>query len=174
MPPQQLFLLRILWAAILMSTVLFLVAGMLVVPQQAGAPPFLLPALAAVSVPIAVASIVWPRRMLRANLRQPALAVEEVPAKERLFADRPVRTRRFTDVKAARVRLGAAAMTPHILGLALAEAVATYGLVLLVMGFGLYAAAPFFVGGWILIGIRFPRPRTFERELEAAYDAELR
>jgi hypothetical protein len=176
MPPERLRVARILWAAITMSAVMIPAVGWFVAQQQpAGGPPD--PAMAGmlglVALVTAVLSVVLPGRLLRTALVGQRLVLADRPESERMFADRPRRARVFANPQAARNGAVAAFMTSLIIGIALAEAVALDGLVLVVMRAPLLWGLPFFVVSWAILASKFPRPEQPLRSLEQAYDADL-
>ena len=169
---------RILWAAQMGATALFVVV--LVIQQRSGTlptdPPFLmLPVFGAVAVVVFAVSFILPRFMLRGGLARANMEVDEVADDEpQLFRTAPKTMRLFADPDAALRRAMQLSQTPLILGIALGEAVAIFGLVLGMLGFSLLEVAPFFVGGWIAIASHFPRQGRIIRALEAAKGATLR
>jgi F0F1-type ATP synthase membrane subunit c/vacuolar-type H+-ATPase subunit K len=170
--------LRILWGAQLAVPPMFLVV--LVIQQRAGTlptdPPFvMLPAFAAVGVALLIASFVVPRILHRSAVRQARLKVEDVPDDEpQLFRTAPKTIRLFADPETARIRGAQLTFVPFILGVAMAEAVACFGLVLGMIGFRLVEVAPFFLLGFVVIASRFPSEARMMRALEAAAGARLR
>ncbi|HEU5076542.1 MAG TPA: hypothetical protein VFU02_20265 [Polyangiaceae bacterium] len=165
---------RIIWASISFSTVVCLMVGI----QAARAPEeppemVMLFALAAVSLGLVGASQVVPKQLLLAALKARKFQVVEPPPEQRMFDDSPRRGRRFAAPDQVRLALIQCAQSPFILGLALSEAIAIMGLVLMLLGFELQHALGFFAVSWVLLLSKFPRLESFERLLEASYDAEL-
>lgn len=162
------------WAAITCSTVMFLVVGRMIgrAPEQ---PPdtILLIAFAVVSFVLVVASQLIPKQMLVAALKAQQFEVVELSATERMFNDSPRRGRRFSAPDQVRRKLIQCAQTPFILSLALSEATAIMGLVSMMLGFTFPQVLGFFVVSSVLLLSKFPRLESFERVLEASYDAEL-
>ncbi len=177
MPGNELKVSRILWAAILGATLLFLVVLVVVGQTEpaaaSGLPMPMLSAIALVAAMDAVLSVLLPRQLLVRGLRQLELATCERPASERLFADQPRRPRVFSDPATARRGAVAVFRTTHILGMALAEAVCLFGFVLKYLGASWAVALPFFFVTWLLMAVKFPRARSLELELERVYGADL-
>lgn len=165
---------RIIWASISFSTVFFLVIGVTVakVPEE---PPemVMLFALAALSLGLVGASQLVPKQVLIAALKAQNFQVVEPPPEGRMFNDSPRRGRRFAAPDQVRQKLIQCSQSPFILGLALSEAIAIMGLVLMMLGFELQHALGFFAVSWVLLLSKFPRLASYERVLEATYDAEL-
>ncbi|HEY6728228.1 MAG TPA: hypothetical protein VI197_29665 [Polyangiaceae bacterium] len=171
---QALATMKVLWASISFSTLVFLMVGLSVAqaPQQ---PPetLMLFAFAALSLGLIGASQLVPKQLLAAALKAQRFEVVEPPATERMFDDSPRRGRKFAQPDQVRQKLIQCAQTPFILGLALSEAVAIMGLVLMMLGFQLTHTLGFFVVSWVLLLSKFPKLASFEHALEASYDAEL-
>lgn len=171
---QALATMKVMWAGISFSTVLFLAVGVGVaqVPDQ---PPerMMLFAFAALSLGLLAASQLVPKQVLIAALKAQKFEVLEPPAEERMFDDSPRRGRKFAAPDQVRQKLIQCAQTPFIVGIALSEAIAIMGLVLMMLGFSLQHALGFFVVSWALLLSKFPRLSSFERVLETSYDAEL-
>ncbi|MGZ3424801.1 MAG: hypothetical protein ACXWUG_05275 [Polyangiales bacterium] len=126
LPPQQLLTLRILWASITSSTLVFLlVLDMAHLPAHRPNPT-MIPVLAVAALGCLAVGIILPRTTLRAKreARRPAVMFQ----------------------------------TAAILGLAMTEAIALFGLVLGFQGFDLPVFLPFFVVAWLVFALRFPRP----------------
>ncbi len=155
---------------------MFFAVGYILASQRGAAstPEFaLLPVLAVAALGVALASILLPPVVLRRSLESLKLEVIELPAAERMFNDSPRRARRFKDGSSARVELFRHVQPAFLLGVALAEAVALFGLVLWLQGFHGVHVVGFFVVAWLLILSKFPKPAAFQRQLEAIYDADL-
>jgi hypothetical protein len=103
------------------------------------------------------------------------LEVEEVPDPDAsvMFRDQTPTVRRFAKPDAVVSKGMAIYMSPLILGLALGEAVAIFGLVLGLVGFELPMILPFFVASWVLMGVRFPRWSSVIGPLERAHEARF-
>jgi hypothetical protein len=165
---------KMVWASLCSSTVFFLVVGiMIAAPRDEPPPTVMLFALAATSLALVAASQLLPKQILVTALRSQKFQVVEPPAQDRMFNDAPRRGRKFADPVHVRNRLVFCAQSPFILGLALSEAVALMGLVLMMQGFELEQTLAFFVTSWVLLATKFPRLETFQRVLEATYDAQL-
>jgi hypothetical protein len=167
---------RILWAALIMSTVMLF--GVAVFAARSAhemrrPEPTLLFAFALLSMFSAAASVLFPRHALHRTLRAHQLKTEAAEPKARMFSDTPRRLRRFSDPERARETLATAATTSMILGMALAESVALFGFALLFMGHPVTVCATFFGACWLLMAVKFPNPKAYERQLEDLYDAEL-
>jgi len=171
---QALTTMRMIWASLSFSTVIFLMVG-LTMTQVPDEPPskLILFAFAFVSVGIAGASQLLPKQTLVLALKAQKFQVIEPPAAERMFNDSPRRGRKFAQPAEVRHKLVQCAQTPFILGLVLSESVALMGFVLLMQGFAVTQALGFFVVSWVLLLSRFPKLETYQRVLEASYDAEL-
>lgn len=171
---QVLATMKVMWAAISFSTVLFLAVG-LGAAQVPDEPPetVMLFAFAGLSLGILAASQLVPKQVLIAALKAEKFEVLEPPPEEHMFDDSPRRGRRFAAPDEVRRKLIHCAQRPFILGIALSEAIPIMGLVLMMIGFSLQHALGFFVVSWALLLSKFPRLSSFERVLEASYDAEL-
>jgi hypothetical protein len=169
---------RIIWAALLTSTVIFFVALLVTRPPIESPPePSMLPILGVVAAVVAVVSFVLP-----AHLSRQALAAAKIETREETVADpsradsdvlpyreAPTVTRRVpVDPGVAVRRALALHQTPLILGLALSESIALFGVVLGLVGFELPLVVPFFVLSWISIAARYPTLERAVRPLEQA------
>lgn len=171
---QALATMKVLWASISFSTVIFLVIGLKVAQTPEEPPPLvMLFAFATLSLGLIAASQLMPKQMLMAALKAQKFQVVEPPAQERMFNDSPRRGRKFAQPDQVRQKLIQCAQTPLILGIALSEAIAIMGLMLMMLGFQLQHTLGFFVVSWVLLLGKFPKLESFERVLEASYDAEL-
>ncbi|HOU90025.1 MAG TPA: hypothetical protein PLU22_03220 [Polyangiaceae bacterium] len=175
MTPSHLLLQRIIWAALLVATLLYLVVALVIElpPFEEPVPAFLPLPLALGAVVMLVVGLVLPPRLVRPRLLALGLPVTELAPDAALFADRPGRRRRFTDPAAARQRAIPAMNVALLLPLALAESIAIFGMLLLLLGFGAALSLPFFLVAWGFMLVRFPTARRLEHVLEAAYDADL-
>jgi F0F1-type ATP synthase membrane subunit c/vacuolar-type H+-ATPase subunit K len=177
MPQNQLMMMRIIWAALLFSTITFLVAGYVSISSRSEPlmpDPIMLPALALVSVGIAAASVQLPRHLLIQSFQAAKYEVNDLPKEERMFQEARGRARRFANPDAVRSSLGPKVQTPFILSMALAEAVALNGFVLWFLGFPLTQAIGFFIVCWVLMIAHFPNPARYVQVLEKLYDADLK
>jgi hypothetical protein len=170
--------LRILWAAILSSTLAF--AGLLIagVGDDVSEPPPVLLALASavMAITIAVMSFLLPRQVHVRTLRAKNLAVVEEADPSSAFSNyRGSLGKRkvFADPASARSTAIRLAQTPMILALALSESIALFGFVLGFLRFPLLMVAPFFALSWTLILLRFPTDKAAVAALERTYGATL-
>lgn len=171
---QALATMKVLWGSISFSTLVFLMIGLKVAPAPDQPPQMvMLFAFAALSLGLIGASQVVPKQVLVAALKAQKFQVVEPPAQERMFNDSPRRGRKFAQPDQVRQKLIQCAQTPLILGIALSEAIAIMGLMLMMLGFQLTHTLGFFVVSWVLLFSKFPKLESFERVLEASYDAEL-
>jgi hypothetical protein len=175
MTPSHLLQQRIIWAALFMATLLYLVVGLVIeLPPLEEPVPALFPLpLALGAVVMVVIGLALPERLVRPRLLALGLPITTLAPDAALFADRPGRRRRFTDPAAARRRAIPAMNVALLLPLALAESLAILGMLLLLLGFGAALALPFFLVAWGWMLARFPTARRFEHLLEVAYDADL-
>ncbi len=175
MTPSHLNLMRILWAALFLATLLYLVVGLVIElpPLEEPVPPFLPLPLGLAAVVMVVVGSVLPERLFRPRLLALGLPITTLAPDAALFADRPGRRRRFADPATARQRAIPTVNVAFILPLALAESLAVFGMMLLLFKFGAPLALPFFLGAWGWMLARFPTARRLERPLEVAYDADL-
>ncbi len=152
---KQLQSLRIVWFAILLSTIGFAaVAVVLPSPHLRRAPAAMLPfAFGVVALGVAVMSFVLPATVLRQNLqRQPPPVVgDAIRMDDQLFAS-----------------LFPQLQTRVILAVAMSQSVSLFGLMLNRVGFDLSRSAPFFVVGTLLIAARFPTRQAFCAAVERA------
>lgn len=171
---QALMTMRVMWGAISGSTVLLLIVGFTAAPAPEQPPQMvMLVAVGALSLGLIGASQVVPKQVLVGALKAQKFQVVEPPATERMFNDAPRRGRKFAEPEQVRLKLIQCAQTPFILGLALSEAVAIFGLMLMMLGFQLTHTLGFFVVSWVLLLSKYPKLESFERVLEATYDADL-
>jgi F0F1-type ATP synthase membrane subunit c/vacuolar-type H+-ATPase subunit K len=132
---DSLFVPRILWAALFASTLIYLVVLEVVELQADGSWEMLVYPLAFIAVTTAGASLMAPRMMLR-----------------RTASDTSTRTP------------DGGYLTSLIVGLALAESVAIFGLVLGFLGAPAIVVVPFFAVAWVLMIIRFPTRERVDRQ----------
>lgn len=171
---RLLFVPRVLWIAMILSVLMFLVILQVVPLPPAPLNPVMAPALALVAVLVAGASFVMPRLVLRQALAKAELRVidEADPGAFGSFYREAAPRRRIFADRGAAVRAALAAyQTSFILSVALSEAVALFGFVLAFQGFAPVAWAPLYAAGLILIAIRFPTARRMLGPLEQAYNA---
>jgi len=139
-----------MWLALLMSQGMYLT--LLNVPGLIDVSPVPPPAmtrflLAAMALSVAVASFVVPRLLWNSALKQTSYRAPQDTAREHDDA-----------ALGQGMKLG---MVPFILGLALNEAVAIFGLVLGFLGEHWYFTTPFFALAIVLMLVRFPTEATF-------------
>jgi hypothetical protein len=175
MTAQQLRTQRILWGALLVSTLVYLGIGLgIELAPPTPPPPAVLPlALAVAALGTAVMSLVVPERMARERLLALSLPVVERAAEETMFADGVRQRRRFADPATALRRAQPVGQVALILELALAESIAIEGFLLLLLRFPAAIAAPFFLLAWALMLARFPTAARLGARLERAYSADL-
>lgn len=164
---------RILWGALLFSTLVYLVILQVIELPEAETDPTMLTVLAVAGLSSAIISVVWPAFLQRQLAAASKLEVEEVPDPDAqaMFRDQIPTLRRFADPDAVVSKGAAIFFTPFILGMALAESVAIYGFVLGFLGFDLVTIIPFWVTAWALMLVRFPRWSDVLGPLEKAHDA---
>lgn len=167
--------LRILWGAIFAATLLFLGVGLFSAQPSETYPATLGIVLAVAAMASAGASLLLPPFLLRQALGRAEVEVVEEPDPDAdsLYRDQVSTRRVFADPDAARSRAMQLFYTPFILGCALAESVAIYGLVLLFLGAPRAQALPFFVISWVLLLTRVPTEAKATAPLEAALGAKL-
>ena len=176
MRPEQLRLLRILWAAISGSTVVFLVVLLVIrvqAPPTFEPDPLMLVVVGFTALAEAVMSVIMPKRMFAQTVRARKFEVVARAADERMFDDSGRRARAFADPAKSTQAAVPAYQTAMIIGLALAEAVALSGFALAQLGSPLLAVVPFFVVAGGLMATKFPSEPALVRSLEQAYDADL-
>ncbi|GMV17496.1 MAG: hypothetical protein HS104_00135 [Polyangiaceae bacterium] len=165
---------RILWGALLASTVLFLVVLFVQPHPPSIATPILAPALGAVAIGLAIFSFVLPMQQQRTVLQQAKVEITEAPDPNASgvipYRDAPKR-RVFADPKAAENTAFVNYQTSLILGCALSEAIAIFGFMLGFLGHPPVVFLPFFVASWVLIGVRFPTLARVRGPLEKAKGA---
>jgi hypothetical protein len=169
---------RILWGALLFSTVLFLVLLLVIKPEPPEPPePLMLPVLAVAALGSIVAREVIPRMNYRQVAARVKLETTEEPVADSARAASDVLPFRETTTvlrkvaknpQAARQRALVIYQTVFILKMALAESVALYGFVLHFLGFPLLHALPFFGVCWVLMLTTFPTLEKAIAPLEQA------
>lgn len=166
---------RILWGAMFVSTVLFLVVARVAAPAGQVPQAVMLYAMAGAAAMSAVMSFVMPAKLLRHSLLAAKLEVTEEgdPTAPSALRSAAPTVRVFADPDRALQRALGVYQTAFIVGLALSESVAIFGLILGFVGFPLLQYIGFFVASWALIAIRFPTVDRVAAPLEQAYDARL-
>jgi hypothetical protein len=175
-PHPSLMTLRIIWFALLTATFLYLGVAVGVLAKVAQVPqiPIMPFVLSGMSLVLAVMSFVLP-----SMIYGQAAKTGDVQIKDELVPNAyPDRYRQampkrqiFADPPAAMRMAFASFMTPFILSLALSEAIALFGLVLVQLGFGTTMGLPFFLAGALLIAVRFPSQSKVLRMFEQARGA---
>lgn len=144
---------RILWAALLASTFVYLLV-LVVVAKAPHTPPD--PILATVFAVLALGSVaiafVLPSRLFAQGLATLRFETSETGT----FGDRPAGTRVFTSPDRARSAAQPALQTTFVLRMAMLESVALYGFVLGFLGHPTFVYLPFFVLAWALMAMQFP------------------
>lgn len=155
---------RILWAALFVST--FMLLGVVITARQKGVdpPPFVLP-LAGVALANAVVAVVLPRVQYRNFARRKEFELASDPNDgARVFA-RP---------SAVIEALFPMYNPSFLLGMALAESVALLGFVIVYLGHPVIVGIPFFVVCWVLQATKFPTFKAVVSPAEATTKATFR
>lgn len=175
-PQPQLLVFRILWFALLLAAFLYVAIGYGVLAKNAHPPqlPIMPMALGGLSVVVAIMSFLMPRFIYRQRVMEMDVKIVNEIAPN-AFPDRyreaiPKRAI-FADPERAITQAYLSFMTPFIMSLALSEAIALFGLVLLQLGFGPTLPIPFFAVGILLVAIRFPRHSQVQEAFEQARGA---
>ena len=167
---------RVLYAALVASTVLLALVGVLLpVPPGVIAEPLLPPILGAAALFVAVTSFVLPARLLAgAVAASPPEVSVELDAGEAAGFRAPAPGRRLVRVGDDVLRRYAPALQTYtILGLALSEAISMLGLALTRIGADLRLAAPFFAAGTLLALVRLPSKAPLLGALARVTGAEV-
>jgi hypothetical protein len=162
---------RILWLALLSSTLLIGVVAFVVDPGRRVVPPqtTVVGALSLAALACAVASFLLPARAHAAAIARSTAEVKEGRERERDamhggFLGGSHGGRRFAHPDRAMRAALVVFQTQFIVSLALSEAVALVGLALRMQGMAPVTVLPFFVAAALLIAVRFPtRARIFAR-----------
>ena len=164
----------VVWVSMLIATGMFLVVAKMTVRPDAPDVPMMLPALGIAGLASAVMSVVFPAVMLRKALLGLKVSINDVEegAKERLFRDLPTTTRILRNPQQAVRDAWPAYNTSFIIGMALAESNAAFGLVLLMLGFPMFPSIMFFAVCWVLMLYHFPSEKRVLRAIEQAYGIE--
>lgn len=149
-PQASLSVPRIMWLALLISQCVY--AALLNVPgliEVAPTPPPIVirVVLGGAALAMAVASFLVPRFLWRSAMRQSSYRAPQDSSR-----------RHDEDALRQGMKLG---MTPFIVGLALNESVAIFGLVLGFLGEHWFFTSPFFLLAIVLMLARFPTEQTF-------------
>ena len=173
---------RILWAALMMSCVIYgglIASGMLT--QGREAPIVLDPTMALVfavsALGVAVTSFLMPASILRQALAHaaPSVTIEERTdtGATTLYRDAAPRVRSIANPAEARAIFAGRFFTAFILSVALSEAVAVFGLAGHVAGFLPMPVALVFVGAAIVLqALRFPSAARCVAVTERAWNAK--
>jgi hypothetical protein len=175
---EKLRVTRILWAAFLMSQLMFPVVAFVMPRPPTPAEPIVVGALGMLAVGLAVMSFVVPSRLRTLGLRRLNLEVSESVAADAdrfggFYRDAAAKQRAFVAPTEALARAYPTFQTSFIFSVALSEAVTMFGLPLAAMGFSPTWFVPFFVVGALLVAIRYPSAAALRQSLERVYSASL-
>ncbi len=167
---------RTIWAALLISTFLYLFVATRVPRPAQPAQPILLPVLALVALIDGLLSVVFPAMQLGRALRALNLRVDELQDAnaERMFRDLPPTTRAMAEPDDALRRAWPVYQTWFIIAMAQAEAVAVFGLVLMILGFPWFPTILFFVLSWGLMIYQLPSETRLRKAIDRAYGLAAR
>lgn len=167
--PPQIRTMQILWAALLSTPflyVLVVISTGRAAANEPGPPALFYGVFGLLSLSLGAMSLALPGylrgRAARGAVLVSGLEVDDAqryaPEHEQGFREAAAAEveRRFRDPQRAAETAARVYMTPFILGMALAEAVANFGLVLAFMGAGARAALPFFAATVALQVMRYP------------------
>jgi hypothetical protein len=176
--PARLTVPRILWAALLGSTLITLgVLFTLHDPQKMSEATMpVLSVLAAMALFSATTGSVMPGMLRKKALLAAKVAVEEVddPNAVGSFRATAAKVRVFANSTNARAVALRSYQTAFILGMAFAEGISIMGFVAGMLGAPVLYVLPFWVVTWVLMLIRFPTDKAVDEPLERAYGAKLR
>lgn len=167
---------RIIWFVLVVEAVWLPIVGVLAGPEELVGEPAMLWALAAVSLVVLAVSVILPRRMLIQGLSQRSIEVVEQADPEVVpgfYRDKAPMRRVFADPRDAQSAIAPRYNVYIILTVSLRNAVALFGLVLLMMGFSLVEALPFSVVSFIAMVVAMPRRAQAVGLLEEAKNAKL-
>jgi hypothetical protein len=166
-----------LWGAISAAVPMFAVMSVVVRPADPAPPqPLLPPLFGASSIGLVALSFILPRAQLATWLAKLNLPTREVAGDSASIlpeAARP-KVRVFVDPAGALLRALQISQPSLVLSLALREAIAMFGLVLVFSGFPPWIGAPFFVVSLVTLLLGAPSAARVARALEAATGAKLR
>lgn len=171
---QRLMTARILWGALLASTVMFLVVLQFAKNPDPELIPLMPPLLGLVALGVAVVSVALPSYQVKTVLGKSDVAVTEEadPNASGIIPYRDAPKRRvFARPEQAEITAFMAYQPALILGCALSESVALFGFVLGFLGHSPAIYLPFFAVAWGLFAIRFPTRARVRAPLEKAKDA---
>lgn len=166
---------RILWAALFVSTWLYVVVLFVLAPPMTEQDPTFALVLGMAALSTASLSILLPPRIRRAALTRVELPIIERPDAQgvHLFRDSPAMVTVFADTQRALARATETYFTAFILGMALSEAVSLFGFMLRFLGYGWPYALPFFLLCWALMLSRFPTRAALVGPVEQHFGAKL-
>jgi hypothetical protein len=172
----RLQVMRILWMAMVVSSLLFLVMIHLVhAGEDQRMPPRLPEMLGALSLGIAIISVVLPARAFDAALRAMDVTFEnEIGEPVGSFRESAPTTKLIAKPHDTVLAAFTRYQQPFLIGLALAEAINLFGFMTGFYGAPPYAYAPFFVLGLGLMFWRFPRLVTITSALERVKGAKIK
>ncbi len=173
---QSLLIARVLWGALLFSTVIYLVVLITIAPETTGpatGPHALV--FAAIGITLAGTSIGLPPILYNGMLRRAGFETTDIPDEkaEAMFRDQQPTRRVFQSPDFVKSRAAQIALTPNIIGLAMAESIAICGFVLGFLGQPLNIVLMFFLAAWTLMIPRFPTARRALEPVERVYQARL-
>lgn len=163
----------ILWGSLLTSQALFIVVLFMISAPPPNLDPVLLPVGVLVASSAAVASLLVPRVIFNAKVKQLRVEVSEVDDPEGLpgFG-------KAIKVPKDPMRVIRSLIMPYttatILGCALAESISIWGFILKFLGAEWVVAAPFFAAGMLLTATHFPSESTCVARAEKALGMTLR
>jgi hypothetical protein len=170
---RRLWLARQVWISLVVSVLLFLLWQILT--QGPPRPAFhvtMAIGLAPVALAVAVLSVLLPARVLRLALREQSIPVTDQRGESiGTFQESAPMLHVIADPEGAVLGAWPRYQSALIIGMALAEAVALFGLLLAYLGAPLAVWTPFFVVCFALMATKFPRLETLTRAIERATGA---
>jgi hypothetical protein len=153
---------RILWFALFAATFMYMgvAYGVLQKPGVVPAEPMMLPVFGAISLALAATSFLLPRKTYKDSAKAADVKIEEEVAPSAFpsrYREAMPKRSVFADPAAAAAKAYACFQVPFILSVALSEAIAMFGIVLVAQGFPNSMTLPFFFIGAMLVAIRFPQ-----------------
>jgi hypothetical protein len=167
---------RILYLALFAMIFMYAGVAMVAAPQPAEPlDPIMAFVFGLLGLSCSAASFLVPRKLLDLvyATQKPAIHEKAEAREDALFRDEAVMQRVFADPAEVRRMLLQMHMTPFILGLALSESVAVFGLIVRFLGYSWGIALPFFVLSAVLIAARFPTMAALEKEAARRFDASF-
>jgi hypothetical protein len=129
--------------------------------------------LAVLAVAVAVTSFVLPRKLFTAGLAQVQIAVAEEPGEVvGSFRESAPVKRVVTNPEQAVLGALAKLQAPFIVGMALCESIALFGLMLGFIGESMRLAVVFFLVALALMALRYPRLATVTQAVERSSNAK--